>query len=51
MASHTKIDVLHTIILEGVVPVFYDPDVDATTEVARALVAGGLSTLEFTNPW
>lgn len=49
MASHTKIDVLHTIFREGVVPVFYDPDVDATTEVAGALVAGGLSTIEFTN--
>ena len=49
MASHSKLEVLNTIAREGVVPVFYDPDVEVTTEVATTLVAGGISTLEFTN--
>lgn len=49
MSSHTKLEVLSTIAREGVVPVFYDPDVAVTTEVATALVAGGISTIEFTN--
>ena len=49
MASHSKADVLATISREGVVPVFYNPDVGVTKEVARRLVAGGISTIEFTN--
>jgi 2-dehydro-3-deoxyphosphogluconate aldolase/(4S)-4-hydroxy-2-oxoglutarate aldolase len=49
LAGRTKTDVLLTIAGEGVVPVFYDPDVDVTTEVAHVLVAGGITTLEFTN--
>ena len=49
MASHSKLEVLNTITHEGVVPVFYDPDVVVTTDVATTLVAGGISTLEFTN--
>ncbi len=49
MASHSKLEVLNTITQEGVVPVFYDPDVVVTTDVATTLVAGGISTLEFTN--
>jgi 2-dehydro-3-deoxyphosphogluconate aldolase/(4S)-4-hydroxy-2-oxoglutarate aldolase len=49
LASHTKLEVLSTITREGVVPVFYDPDVVVTTQVATALVASGISTIEFTN--
>ena len=49
MASHSKADVLATVRREGVVPVFYNADVDTTREVARRLVAGGVSTIEFTN--
>jgi 2-dehydro-3-deoxyphosphogluconate aldolase / (4S)-4-hydroxy-2-oxoglutarate aldolase len=49
VASHSKLEVLNTIAHEGVVPVFYDPDVAVTTDVAATLVAGGISTLEFTN--
>jgi 2-dehydro-3-deoxyphosphogluconate aldolase/(4S)-4-hydroxy-2-oxoglutarate aldolase len=41
--------VLATIGREGVVPVFYDGDIEVTREVARRLVAGGISTIEFTN--
>lgn len=49
MASHAKADVLATISREGVVPVFYNADIEVTKEVARRLVAGGVSTIEFTN--
>ena len=49
MARRTRIEILDAIVHDGVVPVFYDSDVDVTREVARALVAGGLSTIEFTN--
>jgi 2-dehydro-3-deoxyphosphogluconate aldolase/(4S)-4-hydroxy-2-oxoglutarate aldolase len=33
----------------GLVPVFYHPDVDVVTSVARACVEGGVRLLEFTN--
>lgn len=49
MASHTKTEVLETVSREGVIPVFHHSDVAVAVEVARALVAGGLTTLEFTN--
>ena len=49
MARRTRIEILNAIVHDGVVPVFYDPDVDVTREVAKALVVGGLSTIEFTN--
>ncbi|HSO48963.1 MAG TPA: bifunctional 4-hydroxy-2-oxoglutarate aldolase/2-dehydro-3-deoxy-phosphogluconate aldolase [Acidimicrobiia bacterium] len=49
MASHTRLEVLSIIAREGVVPVFYDPDVVVTMQVATTLVAGGISTIEFTN--
>ena len=49
MATHMKTEVLETISREGVIPVFHHSDVDVVVEVARALVAGGLTTFEFTN--
>jgi 2-dehydro-3-deoxyphosphogluconate aldolase/(4S)-4-hydroxy-2-oxoglutarate aldolase len=49
MASHPKSDVLATISREGVVPVFYDADIEVAKAVARSLAAGGISTVEFTN--
>ena len=49
MASHPKAEVLTTISVDGVVPVFYNADIDVTREVARRLVSGGISTIEFTN--
>ncbi len=49
MAAHNKADVLAAIERDGVVPVFNDSDVAITKEVARCVVAGGLSTFEFTN--
>jgi len=49
MATHDKADVLAMMRQDGVVPVFYDPDIEVVKEVALHLVAGGLSTIEFTN--
>ena len=49
MASHSKAHVLSTIYRDGVIPVFYNADIEVTREVARRIVAGGLSTIEFTN--
>jgi 2-dehydro-3-deoxyphosphogluconate aldolase/(4S)-4-hydroxy-2-oxoglutarate aldolase len=49
VAPHNNADVLATIEREGVVPVFNDADVDIAKQVARCIVAGGLSTFEFTN--
>ena len=49
MATHPKAEVLATIRADGVVPVFYDADIEVTREVARRVVAGGISTIEFTN--
>ena len=49
MAAPNNSDVLATIERDGVVPVFNDADVDITKQVARCIVAGGLSTFEFTN--
>lgn len=49
MATHAKSTVLATIRRDGVVPVFYHKDIGVTKEVARRLVSGGLSSIEFTN--
>jgi 2-dehydro-3-deoxyphosphogluconate aldolase/(4S)-4-hydroxy-2-oxoglutarate aldolase len=49
VAGHTKREVLGTIADEGVIPVFHHSDLDTAVEVARSLMAGGLTTLEFTN--
>lgn len=49
MAAHAKTTVLARIRSEGVIPVFYHGDIEVTREVAKRLVAGGLSTFEFTN--
>lgn len=41
--------VLTTMIETGVVPVFYNPDLEVAKKVAGALAAGGCPFLEFTN--
>jgi len=49
MASHGKREVQARIDRDGVVPVFYDSDVEVAKAVARSLATGGLTVLEFTN--
>jgi 2-dehydro-3-deoxyphosphogluconate aldolase/(4S)-4-hydroxy-2-oxoglutarate aldolase len=41
--------VLNTVISTGLVPIFYNPDVEVARNVARACADGGATVLEFTN--
>ena len=49
MPSHSRLDVLNTMIDIGVVPVFYQPDVDIAKEIVAACATGGARVIEFTN--
>lgn len=49
MARYTRLQVLNTILDIGLVPVFYDPDIEVAKKVARACLEGGCRLLEFTN--
>jgi 2-dehydro-3-deoxyphosphogluconate aldolase/(4S)-4-hydroxy-2-oxoglutarate aldolase len=49
MARFTRLEVLNAIVGLGVVPVFYDADVETAKNVARACAAGGARVFEFTN--
>ncbi len=56
MARFLRLQVLNTIVETGLVPVFYNPDLDKVKKIAEAVAAGGARTLEFTNrgdfaPW
>ena len=49
MARFDRLTVLNTIIADGMVPLFFHPDIDIATQAAEALAAGGSRVLEFTN--
>lgn len=49
MARHSKLKTLNTIHELGVVPVFYNGDIDKARKIAESCVAGGITVLEFTN--
>lgn len=49
MARHSKLEVLNAMHGIGVVPVFYNGDIEKAKNIARACVAGGIRVLEFTN--
>ncbi len=49
MAKFLRLKVLNVIIQEGIVPVFYNPDVEVVLEVIQACLEGGISCFEFTN--
>ena len=49
MARFKRLQVLNTIVDTGLVPVFYDPDVEVAKKVAKACLEGGCRILEFTN--
>jgi len=56
MARFTRLEVLNTIIETGLVPVFYQGEVEVAKKIANALAAGGARVIEFTNrgdfaPW
>ncbi len=49
MAQFTRLEVLNTMIGDGLVPVFYDKDVETAIKIVEACAAGGCRCVEFTN--
>ncbi len=49
MAKYSRLEVLNTIVGTGLVPVFYNGNVDVAKKVAWAICHGGGRLLEFTN--
>lgn len=49
MARFTKLHVLHIADEQGMVPLFYNPDIELGKQVLKACYEGGARILEFTN--
>lgn len=49
MARFSRLDVLNEIIRIGVVPVFYEPNLEVAKKIVSACAAGGARVIEFTN--
>jgi 2-dehydro-3-deoxyphosphogluconate aldolase/(4S)-4-hydroxy-2-oxoglutarate aldolase len=49
VAQFTRLEVLNTIVDTGLVPVFYNGDLDTAVGVVRACAQGGAKVVEFTN--
>lgn len=49
MARFSRIEVYNAIINTGIVPVFYNPDVETSKQVVKACYDGGVRVFEFTN--
>lgn len=49
MAAKDRMSVLLAMMDQGVIPVFYHPDVDVCTRVIQACANGGAKCIEFTN--
>ncbi len=49
MARFSRLEVLNEILEIGVVPVFYNSDLDTAKKIVDACVAGGARVIEFTN--
>ncbi len=49
MAKFSRLTVLNNMFETGMVPVFYNPDVDVAEQIVRACLDGGLRCVEFTN--
>ena len=49
MAAKDRMSVLLAMMNQGVIPVFYHPDVDVCTRVIQACANGGAKCIEFTN--
>lgn len=49
MAQFTRIEVAQTMIGQGLVPLFYHPDIEVSKQVLQACYDGGARVLEFTN--
>lgn len=49
MAKYNKLHVIQTFIETGIVPVFYNADIEVSKNVVRACYEGGIRAFEFTN--
>ena len=49
MARFSKLEVLQTMKLTGMVPVFYNADLELSKQVVKACYEGGVRAFEFTN--
>jgi 2-dehydro-3-deoxyphosphogluconate aldolase/(4S)-4-hydroxy-2-oxoglutarate aldolase len=49
MARFDRLTVYNTLIHSGMLPLFYQSDIDVAKQITAALVAGGCMALEFTN--
>jgi 2-dehydro-3-deoxyphosphogluconate aldolase/(4S)-4-hydroxy-2-oxoglutarate aldolase len=49
MARFSRMEVLNTIVELGLVPVFYNPDLEVAKRIVAACGAGGARVVEFTN--
>ena len=49
MARYSRLEVLDTMIELGLVPVFYNPDLEVAKQIVAACRAGGARVVEFTN--
>ena len=49
MARFSRLDVLNTVVELGLVPVFYNPDLEVARRIVAACSAGGARAVEFTN--
>jgi len=49
MARYSRLRVLNTVLELGLVPVFYNPDLETAKQIVAACRAGGARVVEFTN--
>ncbi len=49
MAKYSRLHVLNTMIETGLVPLFYNGDIEVATRIVQACIDGGARTIEFTN--
>lgn len=49
MAKYNRLHVLNTIIETGLVPVFYNPDIETAVKIVEACLDAGVRCVEFTN--
>jgi 2-dehydro-3-deoxyphosphogluconate aldolase/(4S)-4-hydroxy-2-oxoglutarate aldolase len=49
MAKYSRLHVLNTLIETGLVPLFYNGDIEVATNIVQACIDGGARTIEFTN--
>ncbi len=49
MARFSRLETLNAIVSSGLVPVFYNADVEIARQVVKAIAAGGCRLFEFTN--